>query len=323
MVVPVGVYQNRRIGEHDRGNAVRESRRRGVVELRAPGRGVLRLPSHRVEGGQIRDGDAVRPRRERRGELAERLDRADTGRSRERGIARASVRDGDVLRFERDEDDGVDGEKVRSRFTLVPIRPRRRGERRSLRTFLPGVSLRPPLAFDPRHRRLSTPLLTPFNSNAKRYALTTAGAIDIASAVTVDLDAAGFLAIDSTTTSKLVLAPHALGRDGDTLYSYAFAIDVSDANGAAKASIDLRRNVSPVAGMVAALPAKGVAAQTTFAIAVGDGSLDPDGHLPLMIRFTALVKGAPAYQSRLLQDYRRVPSARANVFHPSIAFLIY
>jgi hypothetical protein len=75
--------------------------------------------------------------------------------------------------------------------------------------------------------------------------------------------------------------------------------------------------------MVFALPAKGVAAQTTFAIAVGDGTLDPDGHLPLMIRFTALVKGAPAHQSRLLQDYRRVPSARANVFHPSIAFLIY
>ena len=53
--------------------------------------------------------------------------------------------------------------KVRS-ITLVPIRPRRRGERRSLRTLLPGASLRPPLAFDPRPRRLSTPLLTPFNS---------------------------------------------------------------------------------------------------------------------------------------------------------------
>ena len=48
-------------------------------------------------------------------------------------------------------------------YTLVPIRPRTRGERRSLRT-LPGVSLRPSLAFNPRHRRLSTPLLTPFNS---------------------------------------------------------------------------------------------------------------------------------------------------------------
>ena len=40
--------------------------------------------------------------------------------------------------------------------TLVPVRPRSRGERRSLRTF-PGVSLRPPPAFNPRPRRLSTP----------------------------------------------------------------------------------------------------------------------------------------------------------------------
>ena len=48
--------------------------------------------------------------------------------------------------------------------TLVPIRSRSRGERRTLRT-LPGVSLRPgSLAFNPRPRRLSTPLLTPFNS---------------------------------------------------------------------------------------------------------------------------------------------------------------
>ena len=50
-------------------------------------------------------------------------------------------------------------------LTLVPIRPRRRGERRSLRTF-PGVSLRPSNAFNPRPRRLSTPLLTPFNSTS-------------------------------------------------------------------------------------------------------------------------------------------------------------
>ena len=41
-------------------------------------------------------------------------------------------------------------------YTLVPIRPHSRGERRSLRTFL-GASLRPPLAFSPRPRRLSTP----------------------------------------------------------------------------------------------------------------------------------------------------------------------
>jgi hypothetical protein len=51
-------------------------------------------------------------------------------------------------------------------LTLVPIRPRRRGERRFLRTLLPVVSLRPgSLAFNPdTPRRLSTPLLTPFNS---------------------------------------------------------------------------------------------------------------------------------------------------------------
>ncbi len=40
-------------------------------------------------------------------------------------------------------------------YTLVPIRPRSRGGRRSLRT-LPGASLRPPLAFNTRPRRLST-----------------------------------------------------------------------------------------------------------------------------------------------------------------------
>ena len=54
--------------------------------------------------------------------------------------------------------------RVRCVHTLVPIRPRRRGERRSLRTFA-VVSLRPgSLAFNPRPRRLSTPLLTPLNS---------------------------------------------------------------------------------------------------------------------------------------------------------------
>ena len=41
-------------------------------------------------------------------------------------------------------------------YTLVPIRPRWRGERRYLRT-LPVASLRPPLAFNTRPRRLSTP----------------------------------------------------------------------------------------------------------------------------------------------------------------------
>jgi hypothetical protein len=58
-------------------------------------------------------------------------------------------------------------EKLSGAFYLtpVPIRPRRRGERRSLRTF-PGASLRPgSLAHNPdTSRRLSTPLLTPLNS---------------------------------------------------------------------------------------------------------------------------------------------------------------
>ena len=41
-------------------------------------------------------------------------------------------------------------------YTLVPVRPRWRGERRSLRTFV-GVYIRPPLGFNARPRRLSTP----------------------------------------------------------------------------------------------------------------------------------------------------------------------
>ena len=42
-------------------------------------------------------------------------------------------------------------------LTLVPVRPRRRGERRSLRTFLPACLSAHTLAFNPRPRRLSTP----------------------------------------------------------------------------------------------------------------------------------------------------------------------
>ena len=49
---------------------------------------------------------------------------------------------------------GVDG--LGAFYTLVPIRPRWRGERRSLRT-LSRASLRPPIAFNARPRRLSTP----------------------------------------------------------------------------------------------------------------------------------------------------------------------
>jgi hypothetical protein len=57
-------------------------------------------------------------------------------------------------------------------YTLVPIRQRSRVERRSLRTLSLGDSLRPPLAFNPRPRRLSTPPLTPLNlTPARRFAL--------------------------------------------------------------------------------------------------------------------------------------------------------
>jgi len=61
--------------------------------------------------------------------------------------------------------------RVRCVHTLVPIRPRRRGERRSLRTFA-GASLRPgSLAFNPRPRRLSTPLLTPLKSTPTSHCM--------------------------------------------------------------------------------------------------------------------------------------------------------
>jgi hypothetical protein len=63
----------------------------------------------------------------------------------------------EVARIKKERADAKEAALLKGAFyTLVPIRPRWRGERRSLRT-LPGVSLRPPLAFNPRPRRLSTP----------------------------------------------------------------------------------------------------------------------------------------------------------------------
>jgi superfamily II RNA helicase len=55
-----------------------------------------------------------------------------------------------------DDDSNSDDDESGASHTLVPIRPRWRGERRSLRT-LPGTSLRPPHGFNTRPRRLSTP----------------------------------------------------------------------------------------------------------------------------------------------------------------------
>ena len=72
--------------------------------------------------------------------------------------AAAQFWDDDFFREVGDDDDDDDdgGSGSGAFYTLVPIRPRWRGERRSLRTF-PGVSLRPPPGFNPRPRRLSTP----------------------------------------------------------------------------------------------------------------------------------------------------------------------
>ena len=78
------------------------------------------------------------------------------------GVLREITRHRSVERLDIAEIDGVVIETAKKYFpgmslgafyTLVPIRPRRRGERRSLRTF-PVASLLPPLGFNPRPRRL-------------------------------------------------------------------------------------------------------------------------------------------------------------------------
>ena len=103
-----------------------------------------------------------RPQRQRERHRALRARARDAPPEPPRGEARGLV-------GTQADDGGGDADhrvQARSSITLVPIRPRSRGERRSLRTFSPGASLRPgSLAFNPdTPRRLSTPLLTPFNS---------------------------------------------------------------------------------------------------------------------------------------------------------------
>ena len=66
----------------------------------------------------------------------------------------------EVRRVEKESDESDSGTFV---FTLAPIRPRSRGERRFLRTF-PGASLRSPLAFNPRPYDAFQPRPTPFDS---------------------------------------------------------------------------------------------------------------------------------------------------------------
>ena len=106
-------------------------------------------------GRRRRDASSRRHRRRRdrnprplarRGRLPRRDRRGDRRPARARDAPRA---DADAA--------PVGGGDVYGAFyTLVPIRPRWRGGRRSLRTFA-AVSLRPTLAFNTRPRRLSTP----------------------------------------------------------------------------------------------------------------------------------------------------------------------
>jgi hypothetical protein len=85
--------------------------------------------------------------------------------TRKKGIRDAKAREEKAREMTELRAKWAEEDKARSVTTLVPIRPRWRGKRRSLRTFNPGVSLRPHHGFNPdTPRRLSTPLLMPFNS---------------------------------------------------------------------------------------------------------------------------------------------------------------
>ena len=103
----------------------RRARRRGRP-------GALRVRERREEGAR---GERPRGRRARPARVAG----ADVDRPGEVGRTSSTRAAGERGAF----------------YTLVPIRPRSRGERHSLRT-LPGVSLRPPHGFNTRPRRLST-----------------------------------------------------------------------------------------------------------------------------------------------------------------------
>eukprot|EP00982_Pelagococcus_subviridis_P013020 31209-Pelagococcus_subviridis.AAC.4 len=153
--------ETRRRGRRD----VRRRRRRGVVARARRRRRVgARAGRDREDGARLqRGGDGERSRSRRRVARA---------RRRRRKGARAGALPRDAAPGKPPEECAVD-DRVRgahgdarapgrdargASHTLVPVRPRWRGERRSLRTFPPGVSLRPgSLAFNPRPRSLSTP----------------------------------------------------------------------------------------------------------------------------------------------------------------------
>ena len=88
--------------------------------------------------------------------------------ARRKASARSTPEEASFLKPRRDDGDRATRTKMRMRRVLSHTGPRTTafgdGGRRSLRTFA-VVSLRPgPPAFNPRPRRLSTPLLTPLNS---------------------------------------------------------------------------------------------------------------------------------------------------------------
>ena len=82
---------------------------------------------------------------------------SDTGMIAKRTRAHVNLHDVDVDYLEKMMPLPADEDAYQARsIHWFPYDPVRRGERRSLRTFA-GASLRPPLAFNPRPRRLSTP----------------------------------------------------------------------------------------------------------------------------------------------------------------------
>ena len=147
--IPVGLAR-----PHARDRPQTARRRVGLVGARF---GLARLDAR----------DAKEARARRRGAAVRRVGR------RVGGVARGG--DGVAGRLRLGDASAAAAVQTRSRrrrlrrvlLTLVPIRPRSRGERRSLRTFSPGVvSLRPsPLAFDPDSAS------TPFDSTSDAFRL--------------------------------------------------------------------------------------------------------------------------------------------------------
>ena len=131
------------------------ARRRGRVVRPRRRRGRIRRRRNEDDARGVRRGASRLTPRARRILMLASPPRVARRRRRERGVEEAVA-----LRLVRGDARGAhEPDAGAFSFALVPIRPRQRGERRSLRTFVPGVSLRPgSLAFNPdTPRRLSTP----------------------------------------------------------------------------------------------------------------------------------------------------------------------